>query len=446
MNSKTFYIKTYGCQMNVYDSQAMEGLLLEHDYVPAPSESDADIILFNTCSVRDLAEQKVIGKAGLLSKLKRTRPDLILGICGCMAQNMKEELFRKIPALDLVCGPNDLLNLPRMIQRALGGENRLLKVENPTWVMTADIPKHRKAGVSALISVMRGCNHVCTFCIVPRARGREVSRPTEDVLREVERWVGSGYKEITLLGQNINSYGRDLRNGSNFQKLLTMLNEVKGLERIRFTTSHPVDIREGLLDAMSRLNKVCEWLHFPIQAGSNRILAAMKRGYTREAYLEKVQKARARIPDIALSTDFIVGFPGETEADFEESCRAMEEVQFDGAFMFKYSKRSGTPASLMEDQIPEEVKEERHQRLLQLQDQISLNKNQNSIGKVYEVLVEDEDQRNKGRFFGRSRDNRLIYFQGRRDWVGTLVQIQIERASSHALYGDMIVDESNLAL
>lgn len=439
MNLKTFFIRTYGCQMNVYDSEAIEGLLMEHHLSPTTNETDADIILFNTCSVRDLAEQKVLGKAGLISKLKKNKPDLVLGICGCMAQNMKEELFEKLPALDLVCGPNDILSLPSMIEEAFQGKRKLLQVENPRWVINSQIPKHRKPGVSAWMSVMRGCNHNCTFCIVPRVRGREVSRTSEDVLTEVEQLVEEGYKEVTLLGQNINSYGRDLRNGTSFPKLLRILNQVDGLERIRFTTSHPVDIRDELIETMSELNKVCESLHFPIQTGSNRILEAMKRGYTRERYLEKVQKAREKIPGVSISTDLIVGFPGESHEDFLETFRTVEEVQFDGAFIFKYSKRSRTPAETMEGQIPEEMKEERHQKLLELQDEISLKKNQTFLGQCKEVLIEAQDRKVSERLYGRSRDNRMIFCEGSQQWIGKVIQVLIERVTAYALYGKALV-------
>jgi tRNA-2-methylthio-N6-dimethylallyladenosine synthase len=433
--TKTFYIKTYGCQMNVYDSQAIEGLLMEHEYAPVQSEGEADVILLNTCSVRDLAEQKVLGKAGILAKLKRKKPDLILGVCGCMAQNMKEDLFKRIPLLDLVCGPNDILTLPKMIEEVRNGKKHQLQVENPRWVINSEIPKRREPGATAWLSVMRGCNHNCTFCIVPRVRGREVSRSPEDILNEAEILVREGFKETTLLGQNINSYGRDLGAGANFPKLLALLNEVKGLERIRFMTSHPVDIRDALMDAMSDLEKVCEFLHFPIQSGSNKILQAMKRGYSREQYIEKVQKARERIPGVAISTDLIVGFPGETEEDFMDTCRTAEEIGFDGAYIFKYSIRTGTPAAVMADQVPEEIKEERHRILSGIQDKISLGKNKFFEGQVLEILTESQDEKNPGRFCGRARDNRIVYFEGSNQCIGELVQVKIERATAYALYG-----------
>jgi tRNA-2-methylthio-N6-dimethylallyladenosine synthase len=326
-----------------------------------------------------------------------------------------------------------------MIQGAFQGRRKQLQVENPRWVMTSEVPKHRKGGVTAWISVMRGCNHSCTFCIVPRVRGREVSRTPEDILKEVEELSRAGYKEVILLGQNINSYGRDLRNGINFPKLLGILNQVEGLERIRFTTSHPVDIREDLIDAMSQLDKVCEALHFPIQAGSNEVLEAMKRGYTRERYLEKVRKAREKIPGVSISTDLIVGFPGETEKDFLETCRVMEEIQFDGAFIFKYSQRSGTPAAVMENQVLEKVKEERHQRLFQLQEEISLKKNQSFLGQCKEVLAEGEDRKIAGRLYGRSRDNRIVLFEGSEQYIGKVIQVRVEHATANALYGKALV-------
>lgn len=439
ISPKKIYIRTYGCQMNLYDSEAMEGLLMEYGFVPSDKESEADVILLNTCSVRDLAEKKVLGKIGLLAKLKRTNPDLVLGICGCMAQNMKQSLFRKFPALDLICGPNDLLSLPEMILQALKGRKRLMSTENTRWVMSADIPKNRKGNIAAWVTVMKGCNHACTFCIVPKVRGKEISRTAEDILREVKELALKGYKEVTLLGQNINSYGRDLRNSSNFPKLLECINGIGEIHRVRFTTSHPVDIRDGLIDAIARLEKVCEALHFPAQSGSDRILKAMRRGYTQEQYLAKVQEVRDRIPGVAISTDIIVGFPGETDEDFLQTCRLMEEAQFDMAYLFKYSKRSGTPAADMDQQIPEEVKENRHRAILKLQEEISFKKNQNFVGKALEILVEGQDSKNPGKLYGRSRDNRLVFFNGTCEMVGGLFMVMIQRATAFALYGENLL-------
>ncbi|MDP3980879.1 MAG: tRNA (N6-isopentenyl adenosine(37)-C2)-methylthiotransferase MiaB [Chlamydiota bacterium] len=435
-----YFIKTYGCQMNEYDSEAIEGMLCERNFIPASSEADADVIVLNTCSVRNLAEQKVLGKAGLLGKLKRTKPNLVLAITGCMAQNMKSNLLDRLPALDLVCGPNDIYQLPDLIERALQGERKKVWVhDNSLNVMNADIPKRRGNPLSAWVSVMRGCNHSCTFCIVPHVRGKEVSRPPEDILKEVRQLVASGFKEITLLGQNINAYGRDLKeNRINFPELLERIHDVDGLYRIRFLTSHPVDIREDLMGAMANLEKVCGYLHFPVQSGSNRILALMKRGYTKESYIKTVEKLRSIVPDVAISTDIIVGFPGETDEDFEQTQDVMKCIGFDAAYIFKYSIRSGTPAAIMPEQVPEPLKIERHARLLELFETEALAKNQRFIGKEVEVLIEKKSDRFEGRLQGRTKDNRIVYLNGNADSIGTFVRSRIARVSPFALYQDPI--------
>lgn len=448
----SYYIKTYGCQMNVYDSEAIDGMLYERDYIPAGSEETADIIILNTCSVRDLAEQKAIGKMGLLGKLKRQNPNIVLGIAGCMAQNMKDDLLRRLPHLDIVCGPNDIFQLPDLVESALKGNRRNVLVNDKSLnVIGAHIPKRRTDKFHAWVAVMRGCNHCCTYCIVPRVRGKEVSRSPEDVMDEIEALAQAGYKEVTLLGQNINSYGRDLRRGINFPKLLEMINQIDGLKRIRFVTSHPVDIRDGLMHAIADLDHVCEYLHFPFQAGSNRILYLMKRGYTRETYLQTVEKLRSFVPNIALSTDVIVGFPGETDKEFEETLDLMKKIQFDGAYLFKYSVRSRTEAAHMPEQVREEVKIKRHAQILELHKEISYKKNLRYVGRTEEVLVERTVMQEKDvmdesqnlsleglRYQGRLRDNRLVYFKSDSDCVGQLVNVRINRSSSFSLYGEVL--------
>lgn len=426
---KKVYIKTYGCQMNVSDSDKMKGILLKEGYTLVESEKDADIILLNTCSVRELAEQKVWSKLGEYHNKEGRK---ILGLTGCMAQRYGDKIFEKAPYVNLVCGTYRFHKIGQLLEKVLEGK-RIVDVEPNEEDLDKTVVTRRNNPVCAFVPISRGCNNRCSYCVVPYVRGPERNRPVAEIVDEVKNL---GCKEVTLLGQNVNSY----RDGENrFIDLLKELNRIEGLERIRFVTSHPKDAGTDLFMAMAELDKVCEALHLPIQSGSNRILERMNRGYTREGYIELVHKLRQIVPHVAISTDIIVGFPGETEEDFQDTYSLMEEIGFDSAFIFKYSPRPGTPAESFQDDVPIEVKRHRHQCLLKLQDDISLKKNMALIGNVLEVLIEGISKNNKNRLMGRTRTNKIVNTDyNNLDLIGRLVNVEIIDVGPHALRGRII--------
>ena len=464
---KKVYIKTYGCQMNERDSEAVAALLCARGYALARSEQDADAVLLNTCSVRDVAEQKAIGKMAVLGELKRHKPNLVLGYLGCMAQSRGASLVERQSAVDLVVGTQKFHKVPGYLDQLLGTRNggtgvpacatgsdddrrRLLRIvdveEEPgseSTIRDHVLGTNGDRQVTAFVSIMQGCEMHCTFCIVPYTRGSERSRPIAEIVDEVRRLVDQGVKEITLLGQIVTSYGRkDLRkkNGkSAFVQLLEAVDEVNGLERLRFTSPHPKGFGDDLVQAYSDLPRLCEHAHLPIQSGSNRVLKVMNRGYTREWFLKIVEKLRQARPGMAISTDIIVGFPGETEEDFEQTASLMREVEFDQAFIFKYSKRRDTPAADMPDQLSDEAKERRNRILLQILNERMLRKNQALVGRTVEVLVEGRSEKGGRRLMGRTRANRIVVFDGSERHQGELVPIRVERATTVALYGDPAV-------
>ena len=442
---KTVFIKTYGCQMNERDSDAVAAMLRNHGYALAESERDADVILLNTCSVRDLAEQKALGKMGLLTRLKRRRPDLVLGFMGCMAQRLGPQLLERVPEADLVVGTQKLHRIPDHLDRFLAnGRHPITDVADEAGSESA-ICDHvaPQARPTAFVSIMQGCDMQCSFCIVPATRGTERSRSIEEILAEVRALAACGVKEVTLLGQIVTSYGRGqmpiVHGNSPFVQLLEAVNSVPGLERIRFMSAHPQGFRDDLIRCYGRLEKLCEHVHLPVQSGSNRILRAMRRTYTVDKYRHIVEKLRARVPDIALSTDIIVGFPGETEADFAETVELCEEMEYDNVFLFKYSNRSGTPATAMPGQIPATEIVRRHHQLWKLTEVHAVRRNTRLVGHVAPVLAEGEPESRKveGRLFGRTRCNRLVYFPGKAIQRGQLFNIRITRAKSHTLYGEL---------
>jgi len=467
---KKVYIKTYGCQMNERDSEAVASMLRERGYLITRSENDADVILLNTCSVRDLAEQKAIGKMNLLAQLKRRRPELVLGYMGCMAQSRGESLVKKQPAVDLVVGTqrfhhvaeyldklfsrNGGASVPLAIDSPQNGHNRDGRATEPKFsiIDIAEEPGSESTirdhlfgtngdrQVTAFVSIMQGCDMYCTFCIVPYTRGSERSRPIAEIVEEVERLVTYGVKEVTLLGQIVTSYGRQnirKRNGkSAFVQLLEAVHEVRGLERLRFTSPHPKGFGDDLVRAYRDLPKLCEHAHLPAQSGSNRMLRAMNRGYTREWFMDVVEKLRAARPGIAISTDVIVGFPGETDEDFEQTASLMRELDFDQAYIFKYSKRRDTPAAEMPEQLSDKVKEERNQIALQILNERLLRKNRALVGQTLEVLVEGRSEKGGRRMLGRTRTNKIVVFDGSERHKGQLLPVRIERATIAALYGD----------
>lgn len=439
------YIKTFGCQMNNRDSEAIFCLLEDCGMSPAGSEEEADIIILNTCSVRETAENKAIGKAGTLVRLKRSNPDLILAIVGCMAQNHGAELFRKIPHLDIVAGTDQLDKLPAILEEAAAGKRGRVEIES-TGTLGNELTGHRNGGVSAFVSVMRGCNQYCSYCIVPYVRGREKSRPITEVVKEVEELVENGCREAFLLGQNITAYGlaemssRNIDSGASnvspFADLLEAVNEVPGLFRIRFTSPHPRYMNDRFVEAAARADKVCESFHIPLQSGSDRILERMRRGYWKEDYRVGINKLRKAIPNITFSTDIIVGFPGETEDDFNATREIMEEIGFDMAYIYKYSPRPGTKAAGWEDDVPSTVKEERNQVLLEDLNRRARQRNRDYIGRNVEILIEGPSKRNSRRWSGRTRENKVCHidFQPGIN-PGTLAGVRVERVTDSSLFG-----------
>jgi len=433
---KKAYIKTYGCQMNEYDSEVMAGLLTKDHYQLTSKPEEADLIILNTCYVREKVKQKIYSKLGEIKKLKEKNPHLILGVCGCVAQRKPKEVLQQAPYVDFILGTFNFYRLPLVVRRVRESGERIVDVEERETI-PEKLPKLRKNRFSAYVPIMRGCDNFCTYCNVPYVRGRERSRLPEDILREVEELSCQGYKEVTLLGQNVNSYGKGLENRLDFADLLTRINCIEGIERIRFTTSHPKDITDKLIQRMRDLDKVCEHLHLPVQAGSNKVLKRMRRGYTKERYLELVDKIRKAIPQISLTTDIIVGFPGESEQDFQETLDLVRKVEFDGAFTFCYSRIKGTEAAEFEDQLPEEVKKERLRRLIQLQRQILEKRNKSLVGQKFEVLVEGLSKKSSDELQGRTRTNKVVVFKGSPDLVGKLVQVKIVDSSQWALRGEI---------
>ncbi len=438
---KKVYIKTFGCQMNVADSELMAQMLAP-DYVMTNRPEDADLYLVNTCAIRKKSEEKVRSLLGSLKALKQKRPQMLLGVGGCVAQQEGGALLAAVPHLDLVFGTHGIYRLPELVRRA--SLNRHLDVALDKGFPPARLRRWRSGSVQALVTIMQGCNNFCSFCVVPYVRGREYSRRPEEIVAEVQDFLAIGGKEVTLLGQNVNSYGRGLDETVTFPHLLRSLAKLPGLARLRFATSHPKDLSEELMALYGELTPLCESLHLPVQSGSNTILAAMNRGYTREQYLEKVENLRRSLPDISLSTDSIVGFPGETEADFQATLHLVQEVAFHQAFCFKYSPRPQTRAASLPDQVPEEVKSERLTRLLDLQNGLTLATHRRMVGQIREVLVEGESKRSAEELSGRLRTNQVVNFSGPRELVGQLVQVRITEAHPHSLKGRWVAEPSAL--
>ena len=441
------YIKTYGCQMNERDSEQVAAQLVAKGYTLAPSEAVADVILLNTCSVRDMAEQKAIGKMqNLAADVRKNRPNVVLGFMGCMAQSRGQELIDKLPDVDLVLGTQKFHHAVGYIEDLLAGRREKVVDVAEEAGSQSTIREHLLAGtsqartVSAFVSIMQGCNQHCTFCIVPSTRGEERSRSIPDIVSECRQLVDRGVREITLLGQIVTSYGkRDLpvRDGkTGFVQLIEAVHEIDGLQRIRFTSPHPKGYGEDLIEAYGRLPKLVESAHIPVQSGSDRMLKAMHRGYSRSRFLDIVKRLRQVRPGMGLTTDIIVGFPGETEEDYRETESLVREAEFDNAFIFRYSPRRDTPAATLPDQLSEEVKEERNQRLLELINELGGRRYDACVGQRMEILVEGPSKRNAERLMGRTRCNRIVVFEGAARHVGELMDVQITRSGSFTLYGD----------
>ena len=440
MDKKLFCISTYGCQMNEEDSEKLSGMLKSQGYERTENKEEASIIIFNTCCVRENAENKVFGNLGQLKQLKKKNPNLVIAISGCMMQQvgMADKVLKTFPYVDIIFGTHNAHKFPEYLHRVLQEGVQVKEILNKEEGIVEGLPIDRKSDVKAFVTIMYGCNNFCTYCIVPYVRGRERSRKSEDIIKEIEELVSQGYKEITLLGQNVNSYGKGLEEDIDFAGLLRKVNEVKGLERVRFMTSHPKDLSDDVIMAIKECDKLCEQVHLPVQSGSSRILKEMNRHYDREYYLDLVKKIKSEIPDVTLTTDIIIGFPGETEEDFLDTLSLCEEVGYDSAFTFIYSRRNHTPADKMENQIPDDIKHDRFNRLVEAINKKVVIKNKEYEGKVVEVLVEGPSKNDETKLTGRTRNGKLVNFAGDEKLVGELVNLKIVRAQPFSLIGEIV--------
>jgi tRNA-2-methylthio-N6-dimethylallyladenosine synthase len=437
-NKQSYYIETWGCQMNEEDSEKLSGMLRNIGYNKTTVKEDANIIIFNTCCVRENAELKVYGNLGALKRLKERNPELIIAVCGCMMQQqgMSENIIKKYPFVDIIFGTHNSYKFPEYLNRVKQEGKSVIEILDKEEKIVEGIPVDRESNIKAFVTIMYGCNNFCTYCVVPYVRGRERSRNPEDIITEIKVLVNKGYKEITLLGQNVNSYGKGLEGNMNFAKLLRMVNEIDGLERVRFMTSHPKDLSDDVIYAIRDCGKLCDQIHLPVQSGSDAILKKMNRSYTREQYLNLVRKIKEEIPGVAITTDIIVGFPGETEEDFEDTLSLAAEVEYDSAFTFIYSRRKYTPADEMEEQIEDDVKHERFNRLVELINKISMKKNKEYKGKFVEVLIEGTSKNNENRMMGRTSSGKLVNFTGSKDNIGKITNVEITEALSFSLNGE----------
>ncbi len=433
---KSYHIITFGCQMNEHDSERMAGILEAQGYSPASGPDDADMVILNTCSIREKAEQKFYSELGRLARLKtgdgRKRT---IAVAGCIAQQEGARLISRTPAVDLVIGPSDLARLGGMADRLDEAGKPVVETAGDPEYHHRLVPASRRDGLKAWVSIMYGCDNFCTYCVVPHLRGRERSRPASDIIGEIRTLAGKGYREVTLLGQNVNSYGKGLADGSTFPGLLRMVQGVEGISRVRFVTSHPRDLSDDLIAAMRELSKVCESLHLPVQSGSDRVLKAMNRRYSVAEYRDKVARLRAAVPDIVLTTDIIAGFPGEEDDDFEATLRLLGDIEYDGIFAFKYSRRPGTAALALPDHVPEAVKDERLSRVFALQQDITARKNERHVGTVQEVLVDGKSKKGDT-ISGRTRGNKVVNFPGLPDLIGSIVNVRILSAGQNSLTGE----------
>ena len=438
-----YMIQTFGCQMNEHDSENLAGMLDAMGYEATLMTNDCDLIIYNTCAVRENAELKVYGNLGHLKLAKRKNPDLKIAVCEYIIQqpHVVKEIKSRYKHVDLVFGTHNLYKFPELLTNTMDSDKLLVDVWDVDGEVVEGLRSSRKFELKAFVNIMYGCNNFCTYCIVPYTRGRERSRTPEDIINEIKDLAAKGTKEITLLGQNVDSYGKTLEEDITFAELLRMVNEIEGIERIRFMTSHPKDISDEVIYAMRDCDKVCEFLHLPVQCGSSRLLKKMNRHYTKEDYLRIIEKAKAEIPDIAFSTDLMIGFPGETEEDLLDTIDVVEKVKYDNAFTFIYSKREGTPAAKMEDQIPEDVKHERFNRVLSKVNEILVDLNASYVGKTVEVLIEGKSKTDESKFTGRTRQNKLVNFTVKNpeaNLLGTLMNVKITESNTFSLVGEEV--------
>ena len=433
--NKSYYIETYGCQMNVADSELVENILVDQGYYKSKTLQEADAIFINTCSIREHAEDKVYSQLGRYDIIKKKKPGVLIGVLGCMAQSLKNEILQNKPYVDIVLGPDSYRRLPDLLNRNKKNYKSLVDTKLSRFEVYDDLFPMRKDGINAWVSIMRGCNKFCTFCIVPFTRGRERSRSLSSIVQEVTNAVAAGYKEVTLLGQNVNSYRYEKYK---FPQLLENIANIPNLERIRYTSPHPEDINDKLLQIMSKYDNICNYVHLPLQSGSNKILKRMNRTYSKEHFLSLVNQIRNALPNVGISTDIIVGFPGESDSDFDETLDVMKKVEFDSAFNFKYSVRRGTKASEYEDQISEKIKQERLQRVIDLQKEHTLNRNLKIVGTTQEVLVEKESKMLKTQWAGRTDSNKWVVFDKENVKINDIISVKINEAKGITLYGHLI--------
>lgn len=435
-----YFIETWGCQMNEEDSEKLSGMLKSQGYTKTDIKEEASIIIFNTCCVRENAELKVYGNLGALKNLKKQNPSLIIAVCGCMMQQagIADNIIKKYPFVDIIFGTHNSYKFPEYLNRVKQEGKSIIEITNKVEKIVEGIPVDRESNIKGFVTIMYGCNNFCTYCIVPYVRGRERSREAIDIENEIKELVSKDYKEITLLGQNVNSYGKGQDGALNFAKLLAKLDKIEGLERIRFMTSHPKDLSMEVIDSIAKSQKICEHIHLPVQSGSSNILKKMNRQYDKKQYLDLVKDIKEAIPNVAISTDIIIGFPGETEEDFQETLDLVKKVEFDSAFTFIYSKRKGTPADEMEEQIPDDVKHDRFNRLVSVINDISAKKNKEYFGRVVEVLVEGTSKNDSSKLMGRTRTGKLVNFTGDFNSIGKLANVEVTEAFSFSLNGKQI--------
>ena len=438
------FVETYGCQQNTSDSEKIKGMLFEMGYDFCEDAMHADLVIYNTCAVRENAELRVFGNLGALKHQKRRRPDMIIGVCGCMMQqaHIAETIQKKYTHVDLVFGTHALYRMPELLYEAMQ-KQRVFATENEDGRIAEEISYFRSEPPLARIPIMYGCNNFCTYCIVPYVRGRERSRDAEHILDEVREVARKGYREVMLLGQNVNSYGNDLEGDLSFAALLQSVCRVDGIERVRFMTSHPKDLSDELIAVMASEKKICKQLHLPVQSGSDRVLKVMNRKYTRDQYLSLVKKVRAAMPEIVLTTDIIVGFPGETDADFAETVSLLKEVEYDTIFSFIYSKRNGTPAAKMPDVMDEAQKHQNFEAMLAVQNEISKRKNDAYLGNTETVLVEGFSKNNQETLTGRTEGGKVVNFPGTKEQIGQMVKVTITKTQTWSLFGEIIEEEEN---
>ena len=432
---KSYYLDTYGCQMNVADSELIAGMLKKQGYVVSKSMDNADAIFVNTCAIRERAEDKVHSRLGVYSKIKQNRPGVIIGVLGCMAQHLKDEILESKPYVDIILGPDSYRKLPVLLDRNTENTNNTVDTKLSRFEVYDNLFPSRQDGINAWVSIMRGCDKFCTFCVVPFTRGRERSRSMTSIVNEVQKAIADGYVEITLLGQNVNSYQHD---GRKFQHLLQAVAEIPGVQRLRYTSPHPQDMTNELIHVMNDYENICKAVHFPLQAGANRILKRMNRTYTKEYFIQRAQWIREFLPNCGLSTDIIVGFPGETEAEFQETLKVMNAVKFDSAFTFKYSLRSGTKAAEYSDHLPEAEKQERLEEVIKLQKHHTLYRNKAIIGQIEKVLVEKISKRSTAQWAGRTDSNKWVIFPKKNAQIKDIVPVLINDAKGISLQGQLV--------